>query len=564
MLLLILFAFLAGFVTILSPCILPILPIVLSGSLAGGKKRPLGIVAGFILSFSFFTLSLTAIVKATGLSSDALRTVAVFVIFFFGLSLLLPQTQLFLEKLFTSLSGIAPKDSQNKSGFFGGIVVGLSLGLIWAPCVGPILASVITLAATSSVSLAAVFITVAYAVGSGVPMLAITYGGRQLLQKIPGLLSNTANIQKGFGVFMMIAAIGIYFNLDRRFQTYVLTVFPQYGTGLTVFEQNKLVTDELTKLKTVKADLSMNQTAPDFVGGTGWINSPPLSLQKELKGKVVLVDFWTYSCINCIRTLPYIRKWYDTYKDKGFVVIGVHSPEFEFEKVTANVKKAVADFQIAYPVVQDNDFKIWSAYQNQFWPAHYLIDQSGKIRYTHFGEGNYVETENAIRELLKEQPLHQAEAITSNQPLSPETYLGWGRADAYVNDNHIQNDQFAEYQFMGNLPDDGVGITGNWQVSREYIQSGKNDATLSFRFLAHQVYLVMDNGEGKPPAKVQVLMDGKPLPQKYWTSDMDSEGNIVVDGPRKYDAVDLKNEYGRHTLQFIFPSGVMAFAFTFG
>ena len=232
MLLLMLFAFIAGVVTILSPCILPILPIVLSGSLAGGRKRPFGVVAGFIGSFTFFTLALTAIVKATGLSSDALRTVAVVVIFLFGLSLIIPQTQLFLEKLFTKLSGITPKN-ENRDGFFGGVLVGLSLGLIWAPCVGPILASVITLAVTSQVNFASVFITFAYALGSGLPMLAITLGGRQLLQRVPWLLNNTAKIQQVFGVLMMVVALGIYFNIDRQFQAYVLQKFPQYGAGLT-------------------------------------------------------------------------------------------------------------------------------------------------------------------------------------------------------------------------------------------------------------------------------------------------------------------------------------------
>src|SRR5579859_745423 len=466
MFLLIAFAFLAGVVTILSPCILPILPIVLSGSLAGGKQRPLGIVTGFILSFTFFTLALTAIVKATGVSADFLRNFAVLIIFLFGLSLLIPQTQVLLEKLFARMSNLMPRTNQSE-GFVSGILVGLSLGLIWAPCVGPILAAVITLAATSSVSLAAVFITLAYSIGSAVPMLAITYGGRQLLQKIPWLLANTGKIQKAFGVLMVATAAAIYFNLDRQFQVYILTKFPQYGAGLTVFEQNSAVQSELSKLKTTTTTavelLDTAQSAPDFTGGGTWLNSPPLSLKKDLQGKVVLVDFWTYSCINCIRTLPYLRKWYDTYKDQGFVIIGVHSPEFAFEKKTENVARAIKDLQVTWPVVQDNDLKIWGAYNNEFWPAHYLIDQKGKIRYTHFGEGNYVETENAIRQLLSEKPVAATEPLIPSHQLTPETYLGWGRGRlSYTNENSLKTDQTATYDFKSNLPDDAVGLKGDW------------------------------------------------------------------------------------------------------
>lgn len=566
MFLLILFAFLAGVVTILSPCILPILPIVLSGSLSGGHKRPLGIVSGFILSFTFFTLALATIVKATGLSADALRNLAVIVIFFFGLSMLLPQTQVLLEKLFTRLSGFAPKANQD-AGFFGGMAIGFSLGLVWAPCVGPILASVITLAVTSSVSLAAVFITLAYSVGSAVPMLAITYGGRRLLQRVPWLFANTAKIQKIFGIFMIATALAIYLNVDRQFQAYILQKFPQYGAGLTAIENNSVVQSQLSQLGGESGQLPVGQAAPDFVGGGNWINSGPLSLKKELKGKVVLVDFWTYSCINCIRTFPYLRKWYDTYKDQGFVIVGVHAPEFAFEHDIANVTKAVKDFGLKYPVVQDNSFNIWNAYHNQFWPAHYLIDQQGKIRYTHFGEGNYVETENAIRQLLNEKALNEAEpAAPTQQQLTPETYLGvgMGHDTGYVPENQITPNQVVTYQYTQDPAEDSVALDGKWQVGNEFITAKDNNSMLLLNFVANQVYLVMDKPANVTTAKVQVLLDGKPLPQKYWTKDMDAQGLLTIDGPRKYDIVDLKNDYGRHTVQLVFPTGVRAYAFTFG
>ncbi|MFC1626589.1 cytochrome c biogenesis CcdA family protein [Patescibacteria group bacterium] len=241
MILLMLFAFIAGIVTILSPCILPILPIVLSGSITGGKRRPFGIVFGFILSFTFFTLALSTIVKATGISANSLRLFAVFVIFSFGISLLIPKIQIVLEQIFSTLTSKIPQTQSESTGFFGGIPIGLSLGLIWAPCVGPILASVITLAATGTVNSTAIFVTLSYSVGTGIPMLAITYSGRSLFQQIPWLLEKTGIIQKVFGIVMICTALAIFFNIDRAFQTYILTVFPNYGISLTIFEKHPLI-----------------------------------------------------------------------------------------------------------------------------------------------------------------------------------------------------------------------------------------------------------------------------------------------------------------------------------
>lgn len=247
MILLITFAFLAGIITILSPCILPILPVVLSGSVGSGKKKPFGIVLGFVLSFTFFTLFLATIVQATGIPADSLRSFSIVIIALLGLSLLFPAFQVLTERLFSKLSNKFSIKGTHQ-GFWGGMLIGLSLGLIWTPCVGPIIASVITLAATSEVSLAAFFITFAYAIGTAIPMFAIMYGGRSLLQKIPWLLPNTDKIQKAFGILMILTAIGIFFNVDRKFQTYVLDVFPHYGTNLTSFENNTAVQEQLERL----------------------------------------------------------------------------------------------------------------------------------------------------------------------------------------------------------------------------------------------------------------------------------------------------------------------------
>lgn len=593
MFILILFAFLAGIVTVLSPCILPILPIVLASSLTGGKRRPIGIVTGFIASFTFFTLLLSAIVKATGIGSETLRYSAIVLIGLFGISLLVPATQVLIEKLFSRLSSIVPvsKNTQD-TGFFGGIVVGLSLGLLWTPCVGPILASVITLALTGSTNANAFFITLAYSIGTGLPMLAITYGGRSLLQRNHWLLENTAKIQKGFGVLMIVMSVLLFLGADRKIQTIILRTFPNYGTGLTAIENNSLVQKQLGTLQgqgeSVKGKVSpypfgLNPSLPDlgaapnpeFSGATKWLNSEPLSLTGNLKGKVVLVDFWTYSCINCIRTFPYITSWHEKYKDKGLVIIGVHAPEFEFEKEENNVRQAMRDFKIDYPVVQDNEFAIWKSYHNQYWPAHYLIDAKGHIRATHFGEGAYAETEKQIQDLLKEagekvdvpvtkDPSTPLIRIGSN--VSPETYLGSERGNSYVDSQtpvpSRNPGKILTYNFHGDLAADEVAIMGDWRVEGERIISESDGATLFMHTRAAKVYLVL-GGKNSENKSITVKVDGKEMSEKYATTDFKS-GGIPIDMDRKYDILDTHAGVEDHQLEIHVPTGISAYAFTFG
>lgn len=583
MILLILFAFLAGFVTILSPCILPILPIVLSGSLSGGKSRPFGVVAGFVGSFTFFTLFLSAIVRSTGIPADFMRTVAIGLVFTFGIFLVVPQAQLLFEKLVSKLSALQPNTTNSQSGFWGGLLVGASLGLVWAPCVGPILASIITLSITSQVTASAVLITLAYSIGTAIPMLIITYSGRRLFEKIPWLLSHTTQIQQMFGVLMIFTAIGLFFNIDIRFQQYILEKFPNYGAGLTQFEDRPDIQSQLDSLTNTENNSSQTEkddqlllkpgiTAPGFQGEQSWINSEPLTLETDLKGKVVLVDFWTYTCINCVRTFPYLREWYEKYHDSGFEIIGVHSPEFEFEKKFDNVLYASKQYELKYPIVQDNDFKIWSAYQNRYWPAHYLIDANGDIRYTHFGEGKYIETENAIRTLLNESLLTEteSEAGLGRRRQTPEIYLGYERAQNYTSQNAIKLDTAVQYPEVGNLPNDAVALEGTWTVGAESITANEDGAKLKLNFLATQVYLVIHPAETKTGtttpadntsptnnstnAEITVKLDGEPIGK-----------TIRITQPDKYDIISLDmEEYGRHAIEITFPNGVSAFAFTFG
>ncbi len=575
MILLLAFAFLAGIITVLSPCILPILPIILTSSIGGqntGKSRPLGVVVGFILSFTFFTLFLSTIVRLSDIPADTLRLVSVLVIAGFGVSLLIPQFQVFVERLFSKLAGFMPS-SQNRTGFGGGLLIGFSVGLLWTPCVGPILASVISIAITGTVTFDAFLITLAYSLGTAIPMFLIMLGGENALRRVPWLLSNLGNIQKLFGVLMILTAIGIFFNVDRKFQTFVLNTFPQYGVGLTKFEDNTSVKQELerinqnpidkTKIGKPTSDMTLPKgpVAPELIPGGVWFNSKPLTLA-ELKGKVVIIDFWTYSCINCQRTLPYLRDWNEKYKDKGLVIIGVHSPEFEFEKSEKNVAQAIKDFKLTYPIVQDNDFATWRAYNNRYWPAKYFIDKEGYIRYTHFGEGAYDESEKVIQELLKEAGAKDVSSEINNpnyqiQAKTPEIYLGYGRIDNFASPESLKKDTLGTYTSPANLGSNQVSFEGNWTVMEEYANPQKG-SILQLNFESKEVFLVMRTKD--TPAKVKVYLDDK---MQYFGED-NKEGIVTVDADRLYKLINLPSP-GRHILRLEFEdNNAEVFAFTFG
>ncbi|MEK7591823.1 MAG: cytochrome c biogenesis protein DipZ [Patescibacteria group bacterium] len=583
MILLIAFAFLAGVVTILSPCILPILPIILSSTIGGqniGKSRPTGVVIGFILSFTFFTLFLSTIVKLSGISADILRLISVVVIAGFGVSLLIPQFQVLVERLFSKLAGFMPSSQGRNSlpagrqGFGGGLLIGLSVGLLWTPCVGPILASVISLAITGTVTFDAFLITLAYALGTAIPMFLIMLGGQNALRRIPWLFANTANIQKAFGVLMILTAIGIFLNVDRKFQTFIISTFPQYGVGLTKFEDNETIKNKLKMIggnEVKKEDMGKptfslpeqkDPKAPELIPGGVWFNSDPLTLA-QLKGKVIIIDFWTYTCINCQRTFPYLKKWYEKYKDQGLVIIGVHSPEFEFEKSEKNLAQAIKDFKLPYPIVQDNDFETWRAYNNHYWPAKYFIDKDGNIRYTHFGEGGYDESEKWIQELLKETGSVDVSGIIKNDPAvqnfarTPESYLGYARLDRFSSPENISENKESLYTVPSVLSANTFAYDGKWTVMSEYANPQKNSRLL-FNFDAKEVYLVMR--PKKDTARIKVLVDGK---EQYFGEDT-KEGRVTVDSDRLYKLILLPIP-GRHTMTLEFEDGnAELFAFTFG
>lgn len=579
MFLLLIFAFLAGIVTVLSPCVLPVLPAILAVSANKGKKRPLGVITGLICSFVFFTLALTSLVHWLGVSANILRYFAIGVIALFGLVSLIPSWGEHFAKWTGGIANLGTDlqtraRQQHSQGFWGGWLMGVALGLVWTPCAGPILAAITTLVATQKVNLEVFLLTCAYSLGAGLPLLLIAYSGNRALNHSPFLAKHATGIRQLFGGIMILTALALFFNWDTIFQQKVLDYLPSLKVENSSWLQERLqqlkssanpqfnLNNPLSQptTRSVSGDLPRLAPAPPFVDIKEWINSKPLKMS-ELLGNVVLIDFWTYSCINCIRTLPYLRAWDQKYKDLGLVIVGVHTPEFEFEKNLKNVEDAVKRFQITYPIGLDNNYGTWQAYSNAYWPAHYLIDQEGIVRQVHFGEGKYLETENAIRYLLGLAPLKEKEQeMVVAAGMTHETYLGYKRAQSYSSEISLIPNREYTYGFDKPLQFDQVGLKGNWDVKAEKIISASNESKLEINFMADQVYLVL-GGHSSLPVKVE--LDGQLLPQKYATDDV-IKGEIQVKEPRKYDILNLRGDNGRHVLSLQIPKGIEAYAFTFG
>jgi len=533
---------LAGVVTAVSPCVLPVLPVLLAGGASG--RKPFRIVAGLVASFSVFTLFATWILDQVGLPQDFLRNLAIALLFVMALTLLVPPAAQLIERPLAVFSRFRPK------GVGGGFFLGATLGLVFVPCAGPVLATVTVVAAQSSVGFRAIVLTLAYALGAAIPMLLIARGGREAAAH---LRRHAETVRLGSGVLIGAVALALTFHLDDR--------IAQFTPGYTTFLQNKIEANSTSKKALDKvrgggqALAAVNKTggsklpdfgvAPALHADGAWINSPPLTLQ-QLRGKVVLVDFWTYSCINCLRTLPHLKSWYAAYHGKGLVIIGVHTPEFAFEHVTSNVKAAVKRLGVTWPVVQDNRYKTWDNYANQYWPAEYLIDRTGHVRHTNFGEGEYGKTEGLIRTLLGahgKTARHVADATPAGL-LTPETYLGYSRLERYVGSKLVPN-VTAPYTFAKSVPPDELSYDGDWRVGGDRIVAGPR-ARLRLNFSASNVYIVL-GGHGT----VQALIDGKPT------------SKIKVDAQRLY-TVRTSKQSTDALLELRFSRGIQAYSFTFG
>ena len=552
MLILLFFTFLAGFVTIMAPCIWPLLPIILSASSAAGKQRPLGITLGIMTSFSIFTLAITYLEKILHIDPNIFRLIAVIAIVILGISMIIPPLGMRLEELMNNL--LAPFRNRVRAkgtGFRAGYVLGFATGLVWAPCSGPILATVATLAAIQEVNIKVVAVTLAYVCGLGIPLFLFSLAGAWCFNLMRRFSRYTGRLQQAFGLVMIVAALAIYTNYDKVIQLKILNFFPSYGSFLTKFESNSQVSKQLAALqgkKESKNAVRLNtsgllglEEAPDFAGITRWLNTPGPLTMKQLRGKVVLVDFWTYTCINCVRTLPHLTTWFEKYKGNNFVIIGVHAPEFAFEKETKNVQNAIRQFKINYPVAQDNNYQTWRAFDNQYWPAEYLIDTQGHIRKTHFGEGNYDEMELAIRQLLEESGNSvKAAAISLKEQtlhfdITPETYLGLARLSRCASNERVLGGRQV-FTVSSNIAQDHFAYEGAWDISGEAAKANK-DSALEINFKADKVFLVISpfvKGD-----QVKLFIDGRLVERSSAGADV-KNGVLILDTERLYNLIDLK------------------------
>ncbi len=573
MALLVIFAVLAGAGTALTPCILPVLPALLSASAAGGRRRPLGVIVGLVATHTLTIVALASVIDGVGLADDFTRTLAVIVLALFGIALLWPRLGLLVERAFAPLQRFGPRDKGN--GFWTGIVVGGALGFLYAPCAGPILAAVISLSATQGASGELVVVALAYGAGSALVLLLIAFGGRALVERIRRAGHGPA-VQRALGVLLLGTAVAMAAELDVRFQTVLANELPTvFSNPTSALERSDAVSHRLADLRgpsrfheaAAGAALPVLGRAPDFTGNDSWLNTRgdrPLSL-RELRGRVVLVDFWTYTCINCLRTFPALRAWQERYSRDGLVIVGVHTPEFAFERQRDNVARAVEDNDLRYPIAQDNEYATWNAWGNQYWPAKYLVDARGRVRYAHFGEGAYGETERAIRTLLEEAGERRLPAASEVRPATaargvqtPETYLGTLRARGFA--GKAPENGTRRYPEPGDLSQSQFALSGTWDVDGESATAVEG-AEIHARPVTREVYLVMSS-RGGVPRRVHVLVDGKPVPPQAAGRDV-SAGAVTVDRQRLYRLVSLP-ELGEHELELRVPAGVSAYAFTFG
>jgi cytochrome c biogenesis protein CcdA/thiol-disulfide isomerase/thioredoxin len=567
MLLLLLFALVVGAGTALSPCVLPVLPAMLSASGLGGRRRPLGIVLGLTTTFAITIVGIAKVVDGVGLGVDALRDVAIAVLVLFGAALIMPSLGERLERPLAAFSRLGPRTRGD--GFVSGLLVGAALGFVYTPCAGPILAAVISVGAASG---RAVAVGLAYALGTGLMLLALALGGRRVFDRLRRSGHRLA-VQRTLGAVLVVTAVALATMLDVKLDEWIAQNIP--NVNITAFVDNShAVAKRLANVRTHKIrfspveqsavlpgvrapNLPVLGTAPAFVGTEDWFNTPgerPLTLA-GLRGRVVLIDFWTYTCINCIRTLPYLEAWDAKYRRKGLVIVGVEAPEFPFERDAGNVANAIRQFGIHYPVVQDNNLDTWNAWGNQYWPADYLIDASGHVRYTAFGEGDYTTTESAIREILAERGarglgagVQAHDVIVPSADETPETYLGTARAMGFAGNEPLSGTHTYDLPaFALSLGDFSYG--GTWTIGAQQALAGAG-ATIEARVLAKHVYIVLSpplHGAGV----VAVSVDGHPAT------------TIAVTRQRLYTVASFATD-SQHTIVLRFTPGTSGYSFTFG
>ncbi|HZC55052.1 MAG TPA: cytochrome c biogenesis protein DipZ [Xanthobacteraceae bacterium] len=570
---LLILAYLGGMLTIISPCILPVLPFVFARADRPFTTSVLPMLVGMALTFAAVA-TLAAVAGSWAVDANIYgRAVAMALLAVFGLTLIFPALA---DRLMAPLVGVGAKLSNSASGarpqdasILPSFLLGIATGFLWAPCAGPILGLILTGAALNGANTGTSFLLLAYAAGTITSLaLALAVGGR-VFAAMKRSLGAGEWIRRGLGAAVLVAVVAIGFGLDTGFLTRISL------TNTASLEQSLVDwINAPVKPAVPDSNLAVEGGFPSLAGATDWLNSPPLT-PAGLKGKVVLIDFWTYSCINCLRTIPYVRAWAEKYKDHGLVVIGVHTPEFAFERNVANVRMAVSDLKIGYPVAIDNDYKIWRAFDNEYWPAHYFIDARGRMRYHHFGEGQYDESERVIRSLLAEAGNEDvpagivdvnavgAEAAPSTSDQSPETYIGYNRAKDFVSPGGLVPDEAHLYE-AATPKLNQWSLSGDWTDTGEHASLNQPDGRIVYRFHARDLHLVLGPPSDGKPVRFKVTIDGA-APDADRGVDIDADGQGVVKEQRLYQLIRQSGAVADRTfaIEFLDP-GVQAFAFTFG
>jgi cytochrome c biogenesis protein CcdA/thiol-disulfide isomerase/thioredoxin len=590
---LLLLAYLGGVLTIVSPCILPVLPFVFARTGQPFIKSALPLLAGMALTFA-----LVATLAAVGGGwvvqlNQYGRWLALVFVALFGLTLLLPQLAERLTRPLVAagsrLSQVAGADARPRPG--ASFLIGVATGLLWAPCAGPILGLLLTGAALQGASIQTTLLLLAYAAGAATSLAVALLLGGKVFAAMKRSIGAGEWLRRGLGAAMLAGVAAIALGLDSG----ILARFSTASTGgieqvLVGRLAGKSPRDSAAMMAQSPASeegvlqvadqapgaLPVEGNLPALSGAVQWLNSPPLDAQ-ALKGKVVLVDFWTYSCINCLRSLPYVKAWAEKYRDQGLVVIGVHAPEFAFERDVKNVTQAMKDLGINYPVAIDNEFKIWRAFNNQYWPAHYFADAQGRIRYHHFGEGEYAESERVIQQLLREAGATKVSdelinaradgvqmAPDNNEVQSPETYVGYQRAEHFVAQTSLVPDRVATYAPTKQLALNDWSLGGQWHVGSERATASAPASRIVYRFHARDLHLVLGPGADGKPVRFKVLIDGK-APGDAHGMDVAPDGSGRVTQQRLYQLVRQNGGVSDRTfsIEFLDP-GASAYAFTFG
>ena len=586
--LLLLLAYLGGVLTLLSPCILPVLPFVFARADRPFLRSTLPLLLGMALTFTVVA-SLAAVGSQWVAQANQIgRWVALVLMAVFAIALLWPTLADHLlapfQRIGARLSARADAaDAAGRGGAWTSLLIGIATGLLWAPCAGPILGLVLTGAALNGASVGTSSLLLAYALGAVTALaLAVWVGGR-VFRALQARLGLGNVVRRVLGVAALLAVVAIGLGWD----TGLLTRLSAVSTAR--IEQGLLdaVPDAqpaappmmMMAAGQAGAPLPVEGTLPSLSGATGWLNSPPLTAE-QLRGKVVLIDFWTYSCINCLRAMPFVHEWAQRYRDHGLVVVGVHTPEFAFERDPRNVMKAVQQLKVEYPVALDNQYSIWRAFNNRYWPAHYFIDAQGNIRGHQFGEGNYAHSEQVIRRLLVEAgqtelppPADPAAAdlqgVATQADMgnlrSPETYLGHARAEQFASPGGQRADAAFGYTLPSTLALNQWGLSGQWRVNDEAAQLQQAGGRIAFQFHARDLHLVLAPGEDGKPVRFRVLLDGKPLPAADAGADVAADGTGTVNEHRLYQLIRQRGTIGPHRFEIEFlDAGVQAYAFTFG